>query len=104
MKKHLKTSIAALIGVALGGAALGGAAIAAGWPSQPVLFVVAGQPGGGADVQARAIIAAIDRAKIIDQPAAVLNKGGGGSQEPFTFVAGKKGNPSLPAWRPPPST
>jgi putative tricarboxylic transport membrane protein len=63
------------------------------FPRQPVLFVVAGQPGGGADVQARNIIAAIDRAKIIDQPAAVLNKGGGGAQEPFTFTASQRGNP-----------
>ena len=63
------------------------------FPRQPVLFVVAGQPGGGADVQARNIIAAIDRAGIINQPAAVLNKGGGGAQEPFVFTASQAGNP-----------
>lgn len=63
------------------------------FPRQPILFVVAGQPGGGADIQARNIVAAIERAQIIDEPAAVLNKGGGGSQEPFTFVADREGNP-----------
>lgn len=72
----------------------GGADANAGpFPREPILFVVAGQPGGGADVQARNIIAAIERAQIVDQPAAVLNKGGGGAQDPFTFTASKAGNP-----------
>ena len=91
----LKFTMLALVGAALMNTAASSAVSAqeGDFPRQPVLFVVAGQPGGGADVQARNIIAAIDRAGIIDQPAAVLNKGGGGSQEPFTFTAGKQGNP-----------
>lgn len=76
--------------------AVAGATPAAGasaFPSKPVLLVVPGTVGGGADVQARAVAAAIEKAKIINQDTAVLNKGGGGAQEPFTFTASKRGDP-----------
>lgn len=95
MKRYRTLAISALFAFSMMPADQDGAAAqeTEPFPRQPVLFVVAGQPGGGADVQARNIIAAIDRAKIIDQPAAVLNKGGGGAQEPFTFTAAQEGNP-----------
>jgi len=67
---------------------------AAEYPTQPIIFVAPGTLGGGSDVQAR-LAANIATASGIfgNQPIAVLNKGGGGSQEAFTFLLSHRDNP-----------
>jgi putative tricarboxylic transport membrane protein len=64
------------------------------YPSQPIIFVAPGTLGGGSDVQARlAANIATESGIFGDQPIAVLNKGGGGSQEAFTFLLSHRDNP-----------
>ena len=64
------------------------------FPSKPVIFIAPGTIGGGSDVQARLAAEIVDKAGIFGtEPIAVLNKGGGGSQEAFTFLKSKKGDP-----------
>jgi putative tricarboxylic transport membrane protein len=64
------------------------------YPSQPIIFVAPGTLGGGSDVQARlAANIATESGIFGNQPIAVLNKGGGGSQEAFTFLLSHRDNP-----------
>jgi tripartite-type tricarboxylate transporter receptor subunit TctC len=82
---------AAAVAVVLPGAAL---AQSSDYPTQPVIFVAPGTLGGGSDVQARiAANIATESGIFGSQPVAVLNKGGGGSQEAFTFLLQHRDNP-----------
>jgi putative tricarboxylic transport membrane protein len=77
-------------------AAMPGSSVAqaAEYPTKPVIFVAPGTLGGGSDVQARLAANVVTKAGIFgNEPAAVLNKGGGGSQEAFTFMLQHKGDP-----------
>jgi tripartite-type tricarboxylate transporter receptor subunit TctC len=54
---------------------------------QPIILVAPGTLGGGSETQARLVENIVTESGIFgNQPIAVLNKGGGGSQEAFTFL------------------
>ena len=64
------------------------------FPAKPIIFVAPGTLGGGSDTQARLAANIVTDAGIFgDEPVAVLNKGGGGSQEAFTFMLKHAGDP-----------
>jgi putative tricarboxylic transport membrane protein len=65
---------------------------AAKFPAKPIIFVAPGTIGGGSDVQARLAADAIDKAKLTEEPMAVLNKGASGAEDAYSFVKGKKGD------------
>jgi tripartite-type tricarboxylate transporter receptor subunit TctC len=70
-----------------------GAASAADWkPNKPVEFVGAAGPGGGTDIFARAVQAAIQNNHLIDQPILVSNKGGGSGAETFVYIKAAEGD------------
>lgn len=56
---------------------IAGGVAAQSYPSKRVEFVVHSGPGGGPDVFARAVTEMIARAKLLPQPAIVVNKPGG---------------------------
>lgn len=62
------------------------------FPSKPIILVATGTIGGGADTQARLVADAIDRAGVIEEPVAVLNRGSSGSQEGYKFVEERAGD------------
>lgn len=71
-----------------------GIASAQDFPSKPIIFVAPGSLGGGSDTQARLAAGIVTDAGIFDpEPVAVLNRGGGGSQEAFTFMLSHAGDP-----------
>jgi putative tricarboxylic transport membrane protein len=64
------------------------------YPTKPVIFVAPGTLGGGSDVQARLAANIVTESGIFgNEPVAVLNKGGGGSQEAFTFLLSHRDDP-----------
>lgn len=64
------------------------------YPSKPIILVAPGSLGGGSDTQARLVEKVVTGSGIFgDQPVAVVNRGGGGSQEAFTFMLSHKGDP-----------
>lgn len=70
------------------------AASAEEFPSKPIIFVAPGSLGGGSDTQARLAANIVTDAGIFgNEPVAVLNRGGGGSQEAFTFMLSHAGDP-----------
>jgi len=70
------------------------AASAQDFPSKPIIFVAPGSLGGGSDTQARLAANIVTDAGIFgNEPVAVLNRGGGGSQEAFTFMISHSGDP-----------
>jgi len=69
-------------------------ASAADFPTKPVILVAPGTLGGGSDTQARIVEKVVNQSGIFgDEPVAVVNRGGGGSQEAFTFMLSHKGDP-----------
>ncbi|MFC3123662.1 Bug family tripartite tricarboxylate transporter substrate binding protein [Pseudoroseomonas globiformis] len=87
--------------VAALGASLGAALIAAvpaeaqqGWkPNRPIEFVVTSGAGGGTDVFARAVQAAINKHDLTPTSVVVTNKGGGSGVEGYVYGTGAKGDP-----------
>lgn len=64
------------------------------YPTKPIILVAPGTLGGGSDTQARLVESVVTEAGIFgDQPVAVVNRGGGGSQEAFTFMLSHAGDP-----------
>jgi putative tricarboxylic transport membrane protein len=64
------------------------------YPTKPVILVAPGTLGGGSDTQARIVEKVVNQSGIFgDEPVAVVNRGGGGSQEAFTFMLSHKGDP-----------
>ena len=64
------------------------------FPSKPIIFVAPGTLGGGSDTQARLAADIVTKEGIFgSEPVAVLNRGGGGSQEAFTFMLSHSGDP-----------
>lgn len=64
------------------------------FPSKPIIFVAPGTLGGGSDTQARLAADIVTKEGIFgNEPVAVLNRGGGGSQEAFTFMLSHSGDP-----------
>ncbi len=69
-----------------------GAAAAQGFkPSRPVEFVVHTGPGGGGDVLARALVAVIEKEKLLPVRMQVANKPGGNGAVAMAYLAEKKG-------------
>lgn len=61
-------------------------------PTKPVEFVVHTGPGGGADVLARFIAAAMEKEKLLPVRMYVVNKTGGGGQTAMAYLAEKQGD------------
>jgi putative tricarboxylic transport membrane protein len=77
-----------------GGSLLGTGVVAAEWkPTRPVEFNGAAGAGGGTDIFARSVQAAIQNHKLVDQPILVQNKGGGSGAEAYVSVKGAAGDP-----------
>jgi putative tricarboxylic transport membrane protein len=62
-------------------------------PTRPVEFVVTSGAGGGTDVFARTVQAAITRHNLLPTSVVVSNKGGGSGVEGFVYATGAKGDP-----------
>ena len=60
-------------------------------PSKPVEFVTHTGPGGGGDVLARAIAAAMEKEKLMPVRMQVVNKTGGGGHTAMSYLVEKKG-------------
>src|SRR5690242_13952672 len=61
-------------------------------PSKPIEFVTHTGPGGGGDVLARAISAAMDKEKLLPVRMQVVNKTGGGGATAMAYLEEKKGD------------
>ena len=78
------------------GAALMAPAAQAEWkPTRPIELVVHSGPGGGNDVMGRALVAAIDEAKLSPVRIQVSNKVGGGGATAASYLNEKKGDPHV---------
>ena len=66
---------------------------ASSFPEKPITVVVAYSAGGGSDIFARTMAAAIEKDKLLPQPIVVENKPGGSGGIAFAYVAGKKKDP-----------
>ena len=76
----------------LAAAVAAGAAAAQGFrPSRPVELVVHTGPGGGNDVMARAIVAVVEKEKLLPVRMQVVNKTGGGGLSAMAYLLEKKG-------------
>jgi len=64
-------------------------------PTRPIELVVHSGPGGGNDVMGRALIAAIDDAKLSPVRIQISNKVGGGGATAASYLADKKGDPHV---------
>ena len=80
-----------LLAVALSGAGL--PACAAGFPDKTVEMVVAGNPGGGLDLVARALEGTLRETKLFSEAFAIKNMGGAGGNLAKTYVHQRKGDP-----------
>ena len=92
MKKLGKLSVlfAVVVCFAFGtGTALG----ASKFPEKPVTIIIHAGAGGGSDIFARTMAAAIEKDKLLPQPIVVENKPGGSGGIAFAYVAGKKKDP-----------
>lgn len=94
MKCHAKTGRLAAVGIGVLVASLNAGPLFAqeDFPSKPIIMVVAGGVGGGADIQARLIADAIDRADVTDQPVAVLNRGTAVTPEAYRYTLDRPGD------------
>ncbi len=78
------------------GAALVAPAAHAQWkPTRPIELVVHSGPGGGNDVMGRALVSAIDEAKLSPVRIQVSNKVGGGGATAASYLSEKKGDPHV---------
>ncbi|MCC7082715.1 MAG: tripartite tricarboxylate transporter substrate binding protein [Burkholderiales bacterium] len=66
---------------------------AAEFPSRPVELVAAGNPGGGLDLTARALEAALRDEKLFTQTLVIKNMGGAGGNLAKNYIHQKKGDP-----------
>lgn len=64
-------------------------------PTRPIELVAHSGPGSGNDVMARALVAAIEEAKLSPVRIQVVNKVGGGGATAAAYVAEKKGDPHV---------
>ena len=83
----------AILAIVLVAAAIAMPAHAQGFkPSKPVEFVTHTGPGGGGDVLARAIAAAMEKEKLMPVRMQVVNKTGGGGHTAMAYLVEKKGD------------
>jgi putative tricarboxylic transport membrane protein len=71
----------------------GNAPAAAKFPEKPVSIIVHAGAGGGSDIFARTLAAAVEKEKLLPQPLVVENKPGGSGGIAFAYVANKKKDP-----------
>ncbi len=70
------------------------AALAQGWqPQRPVEFIVTAGAGGGTDIFARTVQAAIQKNNLMTQPVIVSIKGGGSGAEGYNYLKSSDGDP-----------
>ena len=95
MKSFKLAAPAALLGAMMGAVALANPAAAqSDWkPNRPVEFVVTSGAGGGTDIFARTIQAAIQKHDLLSVPVVVSNKGGGSGAEGFVYGRTSQGDP-----------
>jgi putative tricarboxylic transport membrane protein len=67
-----------------------GNAVAANFPEKPVTIIVHAGAGGGSDIFARTLSAAVEKEKLLPKPLVVENKPGGSGGIAFAYVANKK--------------
>ena len=70
-----------------------GNAVAANFPEKPVTIIVHAGAGGGSDIFARTLSAAVEKEKLLPKPLVVENKPGGSGGIAFAYVANKKKDP-----------
>jgi putative tricarboxylic transport membrane protein len=70
-----------------------GNAVAANFPEKPVTIIVHAGAGGGSDIFARTLSAAVEKEKLLPKPLVVENKPGGSGDIAFAYVANKKKDP-----------
>ena len=87
------TQAAAVLGAALSFVAPAGAQTAAWKPTRPVEFVVTSGAGGGTDLFARTVQAAITKHELVPTSVVVTNKGAGSGAEGFVYGRGAQGDP-----------
>jgi putative tricarboxylic transport membrane protein len=92
MKNLSKLSVLFLV-VLLLAFGVGNALGAGGYPEKPITLVVHAGAGGGSDIFARTLAAAVEKDKLLPQPIVVENKPGGSGGIAFAYVAGKKNDP-----------
>jgi putative tricarboxylic transport membrane protein len=63
------------------------------YPEKPITFVIQSSAGGGSDIFARTLSAAVEKEKLLPQPIIVENKPGGSGAIAYAYVAGKKKDP-----------
>lgn len=90
MRTLCKCSILVIVALLL---AAGGAYGAGKFPEKPITLVVHAAAGGGSDIFARTLAAAVEKEKLFPQPLVVENKPGGSGAIAFAYVGGKKGDP-----------
>ena len=66
---------------------------ASSFPEKPITVVVAYSAGGGSDIFARTMTAAIEKDKLLPKPLVVENKPGGSGGIGYGYVASKKKDP-----------
>ena len=64
-------------------------------PTKPVEFVIPAGAGGGADLMARFVSAAIEKNELAPVNFLAVNKSGGGGAEAFLYLKEQKGNPHV---------
>jgi tripartite-type tricarboxylate transporter receptor subunit TctC len=80
--------------LAFAAAVLPASAALAEWkPSKPVEFVVTAGAGGGTDIFARAVQAAVQKNNLMSQPIIVTIKGGGSGAEGYVYGKSAEGDP-----------
>lgn len=62
-------------------------------PNRPIEFVAAAGPGGGTDMFARVVQAAMTQNKLVEVPIVVTNKAGGSGAETFVYAKTNPGDP-----------
>ena len=92
MKNACKLLVLFVVGLAV---ALGAttALAASSFPEKPVSIIVHAGAGGGSDIFARTMAAAVEKEKLLPQPLVVENKPGGSGGIAFAYVANKKKDP-----------
>ncbi len=86
----LYSLILVVVCIALGAGEVQGAGK---YPEKPITFVIQSSAGGGSDIFARTLAAAVEKDKLLPQPIVVENKPGGSGAIAYAYVAGKKKDP-----------
>ena len=92
MKEFYQSVVMFLVVLLVAGGA-GSVFAASGFPEKPITVVVAYSAGGGSDIFARTMTAAVEKDKLLPKPLVVENKPGGSGGIGYGYVAGKRKDP-----------